>query len=164
MHTINATFTQEMLTKPLLLMISAPEINQINHLGDVVDLLHSITKHIVCYAKVILILTLLKKNLMQRNTRYQISEVSTIIRKTKKCKMHETLKKEVAERADSLAVELAAKLSYASCICAKGAKYHRDCRSRLFQVKSTIITLSVPVDLTTFVIVMSLPKTVVYYF
>ena len=43
--------------------------------------------------------------------KYQISEGSTIIRKTRKCKLHETLKKVVAERTDPLAVELAAKLS-----------------------------------------------------
>ena len=43
--------------------------------------------------------------------KYQISERSTIIRKTRKCKLHETLKKVVAERIDPLAVELAAKLS-----------------------------------------------------
>lgn len=53
----------------LVLVISAPEIKQINHLGDVVDLLHSVTKHIVCFAEVSLILILRKKNLMQRNTR-----------------------------------------------------------------------------------------------
>ena len=37
--------------------------------------------------------------------KYQISEVSTIIRKTRKCKLHETLKKVAAERTDPLAVE-----------------------------------------------------------
>ena len=43
--------------------------------------------------------------------KYQISEGSTIIRKTRECKLHETLKKVVVERTDPLAVELAAKLS-----------------------------------------------------
>ena len=57
--------------------------------------------------------------------KHQISEVSTIIRKTRICKLHKTLKKVVAKRTDPLAVELAAKLSYASCICAEEAKYHR---------------------------------------
>ena len=61
---------------------------------------------------------------------------------------------------DPLAVDLDAKLSFASCICAIGAKYHRDCRSRLFQVQSTMITLLVPMDLTTFVIGTSLPVTI----
>ena len=54
--------------------------------------------------------------------KYQISEVSTIINKTKKCKLHERLKKAVAGRTVPLAVELAAKLSYASCIHAEEAK------------------------------------------
>ena len=40
------------------------------------------------------------------------------------------LKKVVAERTDPLAVELAVKLSYASCIRAEEAKYHRDCIQR----------------------------------
>ena len=88
---------------------------------------------------------------------YQISEVSTMIRKTKKYKLHETLKKVVAERTDPLPVELAAKLSNVSCICAEGAKYISTvCNdfwvlSRLFTVESTINTLLVPkmMDLTT---------------
>ena len=62
--------------------------------------------------------------------KYQISEVSTNIRKTRKCKLDEILKKVVAERTDPLAVESAAKLSYTSCIHAEEVKYHRDCRQR----------------------------------
>ena len=62
--------------------------------------------------------------------KYQINKVSTIMRKTRKCKLHETLKKVVPERTDLLAVELAAKLSYASCIRPEEAKYHRDCMQR----------------------------------
>ena len=42
--------------------------------------------------------------------KYQISAVSTIIRKTKKCILHKMLKKMVAERTDPLAVKLSAKL------------------------------------------------------
>ena len=44
--------------------------------------------------------------------------------------MYKTLKYVVAERTDPLAVELAAKLSYASCIRAEEAKHHRDCMQR----------------------------------
>ena len=44
--------------------------------------------------------------------------------------MHKTLKYVVAEGTDPLAVELAAKLSYASCIRAEEAKYRRDCMKR----------------------------------
>ena len=62
--------------------------------------------------------------------KYQISEVSLIIKKTRKCKLHKTLKKVVTERTDQLAVELEAKLPYASCIRAEEAKYHRDCMQR----------------------------------
>ena len=62
--------------------------------------------------------------------KYLITEVSTIIRETRKCKLHEMLKKVVAERIDLLAVELAAKLSYTSCICAEVEKYYRDCMQR----------------------------------
>ena len=62
--------------------------------------------------------------------KYQISEVSIIIRKTSKCKLHETLKKVAVERTYLLAVELAAKLSYPSCIRAEETKYHRDCMQR----------------------------------
>ena len=62
--------------------------------------------------------------------KYQISKVSTKTRKTRKCKLHKTLKYVVAEGTDPLAVELAAKLSYASCIRAEEAKYRRDCMKR----------------------------------
>ena len=66
--------------------------------------------------------------------KYQINKVSQeneeINRKTRKCKVRETLKKMIPERTDLLAVELAAKLSYASCIRAEKAKYHRDCMQR----------------------------------
>ena len=62
--------------------------------------------------------------------KYQISEVMIIIRKIRKCKLHEMLKKVAAEGADPLAVELAAKLSYASFISADEAKHHRDCMQR----------------------------------
>jgi len=57
----------------------------------------------------------------------------TIITQTKdkgKCKLHETLKNVVANRTDPLAVEVADKLSYAACIRAEEAKYHRDCMQR----------------------------------
>ena len=64
MHAIIAILTQEMLTKPCLLVMSVLEINQISHSRDVVDLLHSVTEPITWYAKVSLILILLRKNLM----------------------------------------------------------------------------------------------------
>ena len=44
--------------------MSVLEINQISHSRDVVDLLHSVTEPITWYAKVSLILILLRKNLM----------------------------------------------------------------------------------------------------
>ena len=72
----------------------------------------------------------LKFDLAEKNpdvAKYQISEVSKIIKKTRKCELHQFLKKVVAERTDPLAVKLAAKLSYASCIHAEEVKYHRDC-------------------------------------
>ena len=56
--------------------------------------------------------------------------MNTIDEITKKCKLHETLKKVVLERTDPLAVEVAAKLSYAPCLRAYEAKYHRDCMQR----------------------------------
>ena len=59
--------------------------------------------------------------------------MTTIITQTKdkgKCKLHETLKNVVANRTDPLAVEVADKLSYAACIRAEEAKYHRDCMQR----------------------------------
>ena len=65
--------------------------------------------------------------------RYQISEVSTIYtqaKKSGKCMLQETLRDTVSQRSDPLAVEVAAKVSYASCIRAEEAKYHRDCMQR----------------------------------
>ena len=44
----------------------------------------------------------------------------------------------VAERTDPLAIELAAKLSYASCIRAEEAKYHRDCIERFLSSVTVI--------------------------
>ena len=55
--------------------------------------------------------------------KYQISAVSKIVRKTRKWKLHVTLKKVAAKRTDPLVVELAAKLSYATCIRAEEVKY-----------------------------------------
>lgn len=37
-----------MLTEPLLLLMSMPEINQISHSKDAVDLLHSVMERLVC--------------------------------------------------------------------------------------------------------------------
>lgn len=48
MHAITAIITQEMLTEPLLLLMSMPEINQISHSKDAVDLLHSVMERLVC--------------------------------------------------------------------------------------------------------------------
>ena len=59
--------------------------------------------------------------------------MSTIIKKTRKCKLHETLRKVVARRTDPLGVELAAKLSYASSIRAEEAKYHKGCIQRFLR-------------------------------
>ena len=70
--------------------------------------------------------------------KYQISEVSTIIRKTSKCNLHKPLKTVAAEGTYSLAVKLATKLSYGSCICPEEAKYHRDCM-QWFRSGATVI-------------------------
>ena len=48
-------------------------------------------------------------------SKYQISEVTIVTGKSKECKLHETLKRVVSSRKDPLAMEVAAKLSYASC-------------------------------------------------
>ena len=71
--------------------------------------------------------------------KYQISEVSKIINKTRKLKFHEALKKVVAEGTDPLAVELAAKLSYASCIRAEETKYHRGCMQQFLSSVTIIL-------------------------
>ena len=47
--------------KPLLLLRSTPETNQISHFRDVVDLLRLVTDRIVSYAEVSLVLVLLRK-------------------------------------------------------------------------------------------------------
>ena len=51
-----------MLKKPLLLLRSAPETNQISHFRDIVDLLRLVTERIVSYAEVSLVLVLQRKN------------------------------------------------------------------------------------------------------
>ena len=56
--------------------------------------------------------------------------MNTIDKITKKRKLHETLKKVLLERTDPLGVEVAAKLSYAPCLRAYEAKYHRDFMQR----------------------------------
>ena len=61
-------------------------------------------------------------------------QVTTIIAKTKKkakSNLQETLRQVVrGARNDALALEVTAKLEYASCIRAEEAKYHRDCMQR----------------------------------
>ena len=57
--------------------------------------------------------------------------------------MHETLRYVVAERTDPLAVELGAKLSYASCIHAEKTKYRRDCMQRFL---SGVTVIQSPVN------------------
>ena len=52
--------------------------------------------------------------------------MSTIIKKTRKFKLHKTLKKNVAERTDPLAVDLSTKLFYDSCICAEEEKVSQE--------------------------------------
>ena len=88
--------------------------------------------------------------------KYQMSGVSTIIRKTRKCKLHQTLKKVVAERTDSLVVEY---------IRAEEAKYHLDCMQQFLRGVTVISGLinnkhfisSKVMDLTTSVIGISPP-------
>ena len=55
--------------------MSVLEIKQISHSRDVVDLFHLVTERIVWYAKVSLILILVRKSDVAK---YQISKVSTI--------------------------------------------------------------------------------------
>ena len=57
-------------------------------------------------------------------------------------KIARNVKNVVAERTDPLAVELAAKLFYASCICAEKAKYHKDCMQRVLNSVTIVPGLS----------------------
>ena len=135
MHAANAILTQEILTKPWLLKKSGPEINQISHSRDVAYLLRSLTERIVWYAKVSLILILLKKTWCSEipdkwsEFNHEENEEMQIARNVKNV---------VVERIDPLVVEVAAKLSYASCIRAEEAKYHKDCIQRFLSCVTVI--------------------------
>ena len=48
--------------KPLLLLRSVPETNQISHFRDIVNLLRLVTDRIVSYVEVSLVLVLQRKN------------------------------------------------------------------------------------------------------
>ena len=89
MHATNAILTKEMLTKRSLLVMIVLEISQINRSRDLINLFHSDTKRIAWYSKVSLILILLRVA-KPDVAKYQISEVSTIVIKTRKSKLQES--------------------------------------------------------------------------
>ena len=76
--------------------------------------------------------------LAQKNpgvAKYQISTI-WVDKKTSKSKFHGTLENVCKGRTDALSVEVAAKISYAGCLHALEAKYHRDCMQRFLSAVS----------------------------
>ena len=60
LSTVTSVWVRDVCYKLQLLVMSAPEINQISHSKDVVNLLHSVIERIVWQAKVSIILILLR--------------------------------------------------------------------------------------------------------
>ena len=77
--------------------------------------------------------------LAQKNpgvAKYQISTIDWVDKKTSKSKLHKLLDNVCKGRTDALSVEVAAKISYAGCLRALEAKYHRDCMQRFLSAVS----------------------------
>ena len=100
-------------------------------------------------------------------TKFKVSEVSTIIRKTRKCKLHETLKKlgcwKNCQRIYSRGI---CEVILRFCICSEEEKCHKDFMEQFLTGVTVIPEATVntwlvqkSVDLTTFVIGMSPPVT-----
>ena len=110
--------------------MSVPEFNHISESRDVINLLYLVIERIAWYVKVSLVLKMsnYKGDFADKKpyvAKYQISKMNTIIRETRKFKLFKMLKNMFAETTDPLAVELAKKLSYTSCLRGEEVKYHR---------------------------------------
>ena len=91
---------------------------------NTIDRIRLDTKHTVWFVKEYLILKQAKRR------KYKVSTIKIVDKKTTKSKLHTTLEQFCQGKTDPLPVEVASKLSYATCLRAYEAKYHADCMQR----------------------------------